>query len=585
MATSRALHHREVEDALRAIEQGRFPRELESQTLDFKEFKPPAGNDRDPLKRGATDLAEAAACLANGIGGSIVVGIRDNAPGHKAVAGLPEGLDAEDLRHRIYRLTSPNLVVDVAQRSVRHGQILVIGVQAGFDLHRAGGKLRERIDTACEPMTPEREARVRDDRRNYDWSDEQSDRTIEHISPSAIEELRRLLLAAGDGPSMRRSQLSPADLLRECGVLGERGFLNRAGALLFCSDRAESPSMNLQYLRRRTPGGPLSHPATDLGAPVLLALSETLALIEAINETSAVTLPNGVQQQLETIPRAAVREAIVNAVAHRDYRLPEQVSIEHSPTTLVVASPGELVFGVTESNLLTHVSKPRNRALAGALGTVRLAERAGTGVDTMVRAMIRAGHAPPEFHSAEERVRVVLHGGAPVARVAALIAQLPDELSEDTDAVLIVHHLRSHSTVDAVTLAQVIQKSEAEAADALRRLSDDRLDLLEPTRESRRSRGPAYRFRERVRSQLGTLLPYHRNQRDEVDRRIIAHLREYGTISNQTARNLFQVEVVRASLILRDLAERDVIRKTRDSPQRGPTVRYEPGARFPRRRS
>jgi len=54
---------------------------------------------------------------------------------------------------------------------------------------------------------------------------------------------------------------------------------------------------------------------------------------------------------------------------------------------------------------------------------------------------------------------------------------------------------------------------------------------------------------------------------------LLTRVREYGTISNHTARNLFKVEVVRASLILRDLAERDVIRKTRDSPQRGPTVR------------
>jgi ATP-dependent DNA helicase RecG len=120
-----------------------------------------------------------------------------------------------------------------------------------------------------------------------------------------------------------------------------------------------------------------------------------------------------------------VREALVNAVAHRDYRLPSPVVVEHSPSQLVVVSPGELVFGVTEQNLLTHTSKPRNRALTEALRVLRLAERAGTGVDTMVRAMIRAGHAPPAFQSRDGYVRVVLTGGPPVTRVAALIASLP----------------------------------------------------------------------------------------------------------------------------------------------------------------
>ena len=130
-----------------------------------------------------------------------------------------------------------------------------------------------------------------------------------------------------------------------------------------------------------------------------------------------------------------------------------------------------------------------------------------------------------------------------------------------------------------------MQKSIDEAATVLRRLSDDRYDLIEPTREARRARHPKYRLRERVRAQLGALLPYHRHERDETDRRIIAHVREYGTVSNQIVQNLLQVGRPRASAILRNLSERDVLRKAADSPERGPTVRYVPGPSFPRARS
>jgi ATP-dependent DNA helicase RecG len=45
--------------------------------------------------------------------------------------------------------------------------------------------------------------------------------------------------------------------------------------------------------------------------------------------------------------------------------------------------------------------------------------------------------------------------------------------------------------------------------------------------------------------------------------------------------NLCQVQVNRSSALLRSLADRDIIKKTDDSPERGPTVRYEPGPRFP----
>lgn len=578
--TTPAVTARAVSDALKALVGGARPGELESQYLDFKEYKAPAANDRDPLKAGAADLAEAAACMANARGGAIVVGVDDDATGPASLVGLPPSLDEDDLRHRIWQLTSPNLVVSVERRSAGPAEVLILWIEPGFDLHRVGGKLRERISDHCEPMTPEREATVRDERRNYDWSAELTHWTIKDVAETAIEEARQLLEQAGDDQSRRRAALSNEDLLRECGLLDDGGHLLRAGALLFTRHHV-APNPSIQYLRKRTPGGALTRPPDVLGVPLLLAVRECLRDVDAANETTPITLASGVQQQLETIPRAAVREAVINAVAHRDYRLPDRIVIEHSPAQLVVVSPGELVFGVTEENLLTHSSKPRNRKLADALRVLRLAEQAGTGVDVMVRAMVRAGHKPPGFTSREGVVRVVLSGGAPVARVASFIANLPDDVREDTDAALTIDYLRSHATVRARDIAPVIQKTVEEAAEALRRLSDDLYDLIEPTREERRFRMPAYRFRERVRAELGSLLPYHRNEQDEVDRRIIAHLREYPTVSNQTVQNLCQVQVTRASALLRSLADRQIIKKTDDSPERGPSVRYERGPTFP----
>jgi ATP-dependent DNA helicase RecG len=580
VATSRALHRQEVDRALASIAAGQTPRDLESNTLDFKEWKQPAPRDRDRLKAAALDLADACACLYNARGGTIVAGVDDDASGASAFVGIADDVDADDLRHRIWQQTNPALVVDVEERRMGGRRILLLGVEAGFELIRVSGKLRERIGRDCVPMNAERETRVRDERRNYDWSAEQSDRRVDDVLETAIEQARSRLREAGDAESGRRAGLERRDLLRECGVVNQHGYLNRAGALLFCGTPSGAPSLSVQLLRKRTPAGELVRPSLVLSQPLVNTLSEIFADIEAMNETTPVTLRSGVQAQIETIPRAAVREAVINAVAHRDYRLAEPVVIEHSPQMLVVTSPGDLVFGVTAENILTHVSKPRNRSLAEALRVLRLAERAGTGVDTMVRAMIRAGHAPPEIDHDATRVRIVLAGGAPVARIAALVGALPAELRDDTDATLVIHYLRSHATVDAHAIARVIQKTEAEAELVLRRLSDDSFDLLEPVRRKRRYRMPEYRFRERVRAELGTLLPYHRNEPDEIDRRVIAHLAEYPTISNSTVQNLLQVSMGRASTILRDLSDRRIIKKTADSPQRGPTVRYERGPKY-----
>ncbi|WP_239372585.1 hypothetical protein [Frankia sp. Cj5] len=113
--------------------------------------------------------------------------------------------------------------------------------------------------------------------------------------------------------------------LREYAVLDSSGHLTRGGALLFSNLHPFAADPTIQCLRRRTPAGPLTRPSSVHRTPLIVALTDLLRNIDAINETTSVTLPTGVQQQLETTPGPAAREAVVNAIAHRDHRHPEPV--------------------------------------------------------------------------------------------------------------------------------------------------------------------------------------------------------------------------------------------------------------------
>ena len=88
----------------------------------------------------------------------------------------------------------------------------------------------------------------------------------------------------------------------------------------------------------------------------LVAINRALELISARIMSTPLNLPSGVQTQLEDLPSAAVREAVVNAVTHRDYRRSGVIRIEHAPTRLRVTSPGPLVSGVTPANILVGAS-------------------------------------------------------------------------------------------------------------------------------------------------------------------------------------------------------------------------------------
>ena len=557
----------DVEEVLRLVERGRRAADLESATLEFKRAQ-------DSFEPAARDLAEAVACFANSRGGTIIVGVDDKIGGPDAFLGCPH--DGETVRRRIWELTSPSLTVVAASVTAGGARLLVLVVPEGLEVHTVAGRAYHRVGTACEPMSASEQSRLVDDRRGVDWSAEPTDRPAADVSPLAVAVARQLLRVHPDRQRLAYADLSDADLLRALGVLGADGQLLRGGDLLFCEAAGEA----IVYQFRRSPGG---EPADiqRLAPPLLLSLQRVLELIAARIDRTPILLPSGQQVELADLPEGPVREAIANAVAHRDWRIPDPISIEHASTRMVVSSPGPLVSGVTVDNILAHPSKPRNRVLLEAIRKLGLAEQAGVGIDRMYRDMIRSGHRPPDITDSDH-VRVALIGGAPNRALARYVASLPSTVADDVDAMLILFTLLTHKTATAEGLEQVLQKPAAEVEAVLRGLAVDDAAMLEPTRASVRRLLPTYRLREHVLKELGTAVSYRRRTADEIDRKIVATVSELGQITNGVVQALLDVKVVRASRILADLVDREILVKT--SPhERGPRVTYGPGPRFPRK--
>jgi ATP-dependent DNA helicase RecG len=100
-------------------------------------------------------------------------------------------------------------------------------------------------------------------------------------------------------------------------------------------------------------------------------------------------------------PYEAIREAVVNAVVHRDYsRSGETVRVFMFPDRVKVRSPGGLLPGITLDDLVAMrvTSNPRNQVLAGFLRDIPgYMERVGSGVRFMIQEMREMGLPDPEF--------------------------------------------------------------------------------------------------------------------------------------------------------------------------------------------
>jgi ATP-dependent DNA helicase RecG len=117
------------------------------------------------------------------------------------------------------------------------------------------------------------------------------------------------------------------------------------------------------------------------------------------------------QQDREEYPRAALREAIVNAVAHRDYSISgSQVRLFLFDDRLEVYSPGGLPNGVTLDNVRTHFSRARNEILVRVLLNLGYVNSLGSGIPRMIRLMKQHTGREPDFEVRENEFLVRLWG-------------------------------------------------------------------------------------------------------------------------------------------------------------------------------
>lgn len=155
---------------------------------------------------------------------------------------------------------------------------------------------------------------------------------------------------------------------------------------------------------------------------------------------------------LPTFDEVPVREGLLNAVAHRDYRLGGSVFVRQFAQRLEIVSPGGLPAGITPANILDQ-QNPRNRRLAEALAKCGLIERSGQGMNLMFENAVRQGKPLPSFSgTSSHEVRLTLHGNM----TSPAFVRFIERLGED--------QLKSFSTRDFLVLDR-LRRDEA--------LSDD----------------------------------------------------------------------------------------------------------------
>jgi ATP-dependent DNA helicase RecG len=215
-----------------------------------------------------------------------------------------------------------------------------------------------------------------------------------------------------------------------------------------------------------------------------------------------------------TFDEVQVREALLNAVAHRDYRLGSSVFVRQFAQRLEVVSPGGFPPGITVANVLDQQS-PRNRRLAEALARCGLIERSGQGMNLMFERAIRQGKPLPDLTgTSAHEVRLLLSG---LVSDPAFV-RFMERLGEET--------LRGLSTHDFLVLDHLHR--DQPLTEALRARLPRLLEMGAVEGTGGRGKGARYLLARRLYEALGAKGVYTRKKgldRDTNKALLLQHIR------------------------------------------------------------
>jgi ATP-dependent DNA helicase RecG len=486
---------------------------LEAQDLDFKEWH---ADERQAVRI----MVDIAVCMANGGGGTVVFGVRDRLKGRaNAIRGVPDQINAHQLMREVYARTAPKLTPEFAELKVPEGtgRVLVMQIHGGlppYTTTAGAGTVRRGKD--CVPLTGDLRDRLMVERGDADVTASIITDKIESLlSATALECLR----------DMARQEQAPADLLRKTDLdllsaldLVHDGKLTKAGLLIAGNAEAINrhiPNYGWTYERMKSATSYVDRAdgreTRELALP--LALRAIEARIDADNPIATVT--RGLYQfEFRAYPGVALREALLNAFCHQDFRLASPVLVKQFPRRIEISNPGGLAGGITPENILHHPPLARNPALVQALSRLRLVNRSNLGIGRMFEAMLIEGKEPPVIVDLDSAVRVVFKRQETSASFREFIA---DEGKAgrvlDVDQLLVLRYLLGHSEIDATTAATLCQRRGAEMHDIL----DEMVQFHDYLERGGIGRGTWWRLKPSLHRRLEGAGHAERDQRIDID--------------------------------------------------------------------
>ncbi len=336
-------------------------------TPDIKDLTSLGEGFTTEFKRSVTSsLGREICAFANATGGTVLIGVGNNGK----VYGIADHNRLKSEIQSIARSANPPITVEI--ESV--GEVLRVEVPAQQGKpYSFGGKFFIREGASSQQMS-------REEIREFFYNE-----GLIHFDETLCEKFSIADDLDDENWKLFRQRaripegMEPETALRNLHLLTENGRMTRAGAWLLAKDIRKfrisgdvscalfMGTNKVRILDRR-----------DFHTDVCSMINETVAwILSKINVEYVIKHVK--RDERPELPEEALREAVVNAFAHRDYRSAANIQIYIFKNRVEIVSPGGLPAGMTEANLGIR-SIPRNPLLFGLLHRMEMVERIGSGI-------------------------------------------------------------------------------------------------------------------------------------------------------------------------------------------------------------
>jgi ATP-dependent DNA helicase RecG len=511
------------------------------------------------------ELVEAVACQANGRGGVLLIGVEDDGRVTGAQPRHGTYTDPRRVEVLVANHTVPSCPIECTVFRLDEREVVAIEIPDGRPITAtsAGVYARRATDVhgrpQCLPFLPH-EMHSREATRGA--LDHTAlivpDARWEDIDPIEVERLRRTISKNPGRADSSLLALSDIEIVKALGLAEGRERIERvrvAGLLVLGREDALRRLVPTHEVAFQVLSGTRIAVNEFFRWPLLRVVEEVAARFDARNEEQEIEVGH-IRAGIPAYSPAGFREALHNALVHRDYTTQGAVHVQWRDGEIEIASPGGFPAEIHLDNLLVAAPRPRNPVLADAFKRMGLVERTGRGIDTIFEGQLRYGRPAPDYsRTTAGAVQLVLKGGAPQPGLARFVIQHDVPGRRMTlEQMLLVNAIADESPIGIGRAATLIQRAEGPTRAVLDRMVE--AGLLEVRQERRE---PVYQFSAATLRALGREEPGVRlagASPVDWEKAILDYVAAEGRITRSQAADLCRLEPREARMVLERLVKR-----------------------------